>query len=130
MLYIYLSLYAIPLCTDGPELTPGRDVYYVILGQPVSLIFGYELRSNPPVIIVWTDPSGDEVNGGENFELDRGPDVVQIHIKKAYVKHNGIWNCGLYRHDNGGKLKSYDVTLIVLGKWCFMVFHTRHFSHC
>ena len=114
-----LCVYTVPLYTDGPELTPGPEVYYVILGQPVTLVFGYDLRSNPPITIVLTDPSGDEVNGGENFELDRGPHVVQIHINTVDVKHRGIWDCGLYQH-NGDKLKSYVVTLVVLGK-CFMM---------
>ena len=104
-----------PLCTDGPELAPAPTVYHVILGQPVSLVFGYNLHSNPPVTIVLTDPSEEEMNNSEIIKFDSGPEVVQIHITEAEVKHRGVWTCGLY-HDNRDIPTTYVVTLVVLGK--------------
>ena len=109
------------MCTslhaDGPELTPGPGIHYVLYGQPISLVCVYNLKSNPPVSITWTDPSGNVANDGGNFEFDSGLEIVQIHIKEADVKYRGKWNCSLWQHDHGDMLKlSYVVTLVVVGK--------------
>lgn len=94
-------------------MEPGPNNYYVLSEHPVSLICGYNLKSNPQATIVWTDPSGNTINDSDNIILEDGPEVIQIHIKRAHPKHNGTWKCSLHQEN---KDKSFLMTLIVVGE--------------
>ena len=60
----------------------------------MTLICGYGLQSNPRATITWIDPNGNIVLASdENYVQDDGPDVVQLHIKRANRKDRGQWTC-------------------------------------
>lgn len=59
----------------------------------VTLICGYGLQSNPKATITWIDPNGNKVLATDNCSQDDGPDVLQLHIKRANRKDRGQWTC-------------------------------------
>lgn len=80
---------------DGPEITDGPKQHFVLSGDSVSLVCGYNLDSNPPAIITWTDPKGDRVVNNGRYILDDGPKVVQLNISTTSKSDSGIWVCSV-----------------------------------
>ena len=80
---------------DGPVMTKGPGYHYVIPGDPVSLICCYDLESNPPAKITWTDPQGNEVKSRSNYFQDDGPGKVQLNISEVAVGDSGAWQCSI-----------------------------------
>ena len=78
---------------DGPQIVPGVKKLYVLSGDPVSLICGYNLDSNPRANITWMNPQNQPVNTGGSFVLDDGPMVVQLNISSASSGDSGTWIC-------------------------------------
>ncbi len=78
---------------DDPELVPGPAKQFALLNDPVSLICGYNLDSNPPVNITWTDPQGNVVQNSDRYILDNGPEIVRLNITNTSNNDNGTWKC-------------------------------------
>ena len=84
----------------------------MLSGYPVSLICGYDLKSNPPATVSWTDPLRNSVTTNDNTE------VIQFYIAKASPKNNGTWICTI--HQNGteqDKSKHHEMIMIVVCKF-------------
>ena len=80
-------------CIDGPEMLPGPKDHYVLSGDPISLICGYDLVSNPPAIVSWTNPLGATVTSGGKYSMDSGPQVVRLNISNISEDLAGKWMC-------------------------------------
>ena len=65
----------------------------MLFGDPVSLICGYNLDSNPRANITWMNPKKRPVNTGGSFVLDDDPKVVRLNISSASSSDNGTWIC-------------------------------------
>ena len=80
---------------DGPEISPGPKDHYVLSGDSVSLICGYNLNSYPPAVISWTSPHGDAVRSrsGSKYSMDNGPGVVRLNISDVTESLGGEWTC-------------------------------------
>ena len=74
-------------------MTKGLGTQYVLLGDPASLICGYQLKSNPPATVSWTDPQGKRVKSGDRYYQDDGPATVQLNISKTTPGDSGTWQC-------------------------------------
>lgn len=113
------------ICLDGPVITEGPGEQYAILGDPVSLICGYNLESNPTSVVTWRDAQGNVVKNSTGYCQGDGPDVVELHIYKVSKNNEGLWSCGIEVQEsdvygrNGtvsiGYL-SHKIQLIVVGK--------------
>ena len=112
---MYLLL--LMLFTDGPELLPGPTTYYVLLDYPVSLVCGYNLDSNAPAIITWTDPQGKVVSNDDGMTMENGPEVVHLSITRASLNNNGTWKCSIHQKSDSADGKKNEITLIVVGKF-------------
>ena len=108
--------------------------HYVLLGDPVCLICGYNLDSNPPAVITWTGPYGKVVTKNmDSYIMDNGPQVVQLNITNADESDGGRWTCNVRVSDEcvhrvvDGILKdectaiarnrSFDTQLVVVGEY-------------
>lgn len=85
--------------SDGPEFSPGLEKHYVLYGDPVSLICGYDLESNPPPTITWTNPYNKSVVNTDMYVIDNGPQVIQLNITNARESDSGLWICHMEVHD-------------------------------
>ena len=120
-----------------------------VLGDPVSLICGYNLDSNPPAAITWSNPQGILVTSSKKYTLDNGPEVVQLNISSVSESDSGTWKCSIKVQDsdiynqNGMILignKSYEILLSLVGKQiiyavcvilfkpCRVFFRNSHFN--
>ena len=64
--------------TDGPVNTSTR--HYVLLGDPLSLVCGSGLDSNPQAAIIWRAPDGTTVINNARFNLENGPEIVDQRL--------------------------------------------------
>ena len=100
-------------------------------GDSASLVCGTGLDSNPQATITWTAPDGTAVVDNARYNLDNGPEVVQLNITHTFLSDTGIWRYDITVSSeahklNGGRLNlqnnvligSVDVTiqLIVIGE--------------
>ena len=81
--------------SDGPNITEGEGKYFIPEGESVSLICGYNLKSNPKASITWTDPRGNPVTINDAYSQDDGPEVVQLNITSVKKSDNGTWRCSM-----------------------------------
>ena len=82
-------------CIDGPEIVPALIEHTCLENSHVSLVCGYNLVSNPPAIISWSDPQGKLVENNALYTIDNGPREVRLSIFNATKENNGIWKCSL-----------------------------------
>ena len=60
------------------------------------IICAQDLVSNPPAIIIWTNPEGEIVKNGGRYSYKSsisGPEDVALKINRVNEKDNGTWNC-------------------------------------
>ena len=87
----------------------------VALGQPVTLVCGTNLRSNPPSTIQWRDNNGTLLSAGGRYVFGNGSDFVHLNISSTALSDNGTtWTCIL----NNGVFASrtMSIVLFVIGK--------------
>jgi hypothetical protein len=100
-------------------LTEGPREYYVLLGDPISLICGYNLDSNPAAVnITWIDPLQEPVTNNSNYHQHDGPELVQLNIFRASASHSGIWKCNILVASDAGLVgnRTYSIRLHVIGE--------------
>lgn len=83
------------ICIDGPEIVPASVEHTCLENCQVSLVCGYNVASNPPAIISWSDPQGKPVENSDIYTIDKGPEVVRLNISNATRENNGTWKCSL-----------------------------------
>lgn len=80
----------------------------------MSLICGYNLKSNPSINVTWTNPQGEQVLNSERCTMDDGPEVVQLNISNVTKNDNGMWRCSMQMLDMNQNF-NIDINLSVLG---------------
>ena len=99
-----------------------------IEGDPVSLVCGYQLRSNPPAIITWLYPNGSTVENSDRIIMDSGSELVQLNVTNTSSSDSGTWTCRIevqnecvweQEHSCSPRNKSqeYKIELVVLGEY-------------
>ena len=66
---------------------------YALLGNPLSLVCGRGLDSNPQATITWTDPDGTTIMDNARYDLEIGMDVVRLNFTHTILTDTGIWTC-------------------------------------
>ena len=79
---------------DGPTFAePGPLQRYVLLGDPLSLVCGTGLDSNPQATITWTGPDGTMIIDNARYDLENGPYIVRLNFTRTILNDSGIWRC-------------------------------------
>ena len=93
---------------DGPQQMPTQA--FVLLDDPLSLVCGRGLDSNPSAIITWTASDGTTIMDNARYDLENGPEIARLNFTRTILSDNGIWQCVVtvrsQRHvvDNDGNL--------------------------
>ena len=77
----------------GPSEKPTQN--NVSLGDPLSLVCGTGLESNPQATITWTAPDGSTLmnNVNDRYTVENGPEIVRLNISGTVLNDNGMWLC-------------------------------------
>ena len=86
--------------TDGPDITPGPMQHYVLVGDPVFLVCGTSLVSNPAATISWRDIQGMEIQNAGRYTYNNGPETVQLNFSFTRTSDTGVWTCRIVVIDN------------------------------
>ena len=81
----------------------------------MSLICGYNLKSNPSTNVTWSNPRGESVHNSGRYMIDDGPEVVQLNIRSVTKSDGGTWRCSLQMLDIDQEENIFDITLSTLG---------------
>ena len=95
----------------------GPTQHYVLVGDPLSLVCGRGLDSNPQADIVWTAPDGMTISDNARYDLENGPDIVRLNFTHTIMSDTGVWSCIVSVMSeryivSGGSLVRQDETLI------------------
>ena len=73
-----------------------------VLGSSVNLNSGAHLRSNPSASVHWYNPNGKQIEESDDivYNLDDGPDIVQLNISHVSERDSGLWNCTIVVSDS------------------------------
>ena len=76
-------------------MVEGPTQHYALLGDPLSLVCGTGLDSNPQAVITWTAPDGTTVTIVDNarYDLEDGPEIVRLNFTNAVMSDTGVWRC-------------------------------------
>ena len=66
---------------------------YVLLGNPLSLVCGRGLDSNPAASITWLDPYSVPVMDSAHYDLENGNAIVRLNFTRTTQSDNGMWTC-------------------------------------
>ena len=77
--------------SDGPQQMPTQA--YVLLGNPLSLVCGRGLESNPAASITWLDTNNMAIIDNARYDLENGPEVVRLNFTRTILSDTGIWTC-------------------------------------
>ena len=66
---------------------------YVLLRNPLSLVCGRGLDSNPEASITWIAPDGNTIVDNARYVLENGTDVVRLNFTRTILTDTGIWTC-------------------------------------
>ena len=103
-----LFMHRLYLTIDGPYMTEGPREYSVLIGNPVVLICGESLDSDPNATVTWTGPKSGEIHSDdERYIMSSGPNVT-LTIKKATESDSGTWKCTV---ENNGVAKFCDKSI-------------------
>ena len=80
-----------------------------MLGDSASLVCGTGLDSNPQATITWTAPDGTIIVDNARYDLDNGPEIIQLNITRTVLSDAGVWRCDVIVSSeahklNGGRL--------------------------
>ena len=82
-----------------------------LLGDSASLVCGTGLDSNPQAIVTWTAPDGTIVVDNARYDLDNGPEVIQLNITRAVLSDAGVWRCDVMVSSEAHQLNKGRLTL-------------------
>ena len=106
------------IVADPPSFTTEGPAYlYVQLGDSASLVCGTGLDSNPQATITWTAPDETTIVENARYDIDNGPEVIQLNITHTVLSDAGVWRCDVIVSSevhklNGGRLTPQNNTLI------------------
>ena len=80
---------------DGPTFAqPSPLQRYAPLGNPLSLVCGTGLDSNPQATITWTAPDTTAITMDfGRYTVDNGPGIVRLNFTHTSLSDTGIWRC-------------------------------------
>jgi hypothetical protein len=82
------------IVADPPSFeTEGPTERYVLLGEPLSLVCGTGLDSNPQATITWTAPDRTTIVDNNRYNLENGPAIVRLNFTNTIMGDNGLWKC-------------------------------------
>jgi hypothetical protein len=74
-------------------VTEGPLERYVLFGDPLSLVCGTGLDSNPQASVTWMAPDGTTVVDNARYDLENGPEIVRLNFTNTIMTDNGLWKC-------------------------------------
>ena len=93
------------IVADPPSFTTEGSAYlYVLLGDSASLVCGTGLDSNPQATITWIAPDGTTIMDNARYNLDNGPEVVQLNVTNTVLSDAGVWRCDIMVSSEAHKL--------------------------
>ena len=96
---------------DPPSfITKGATHSSALLGDSASLVCGTGLDSNPQATITWTAPDGTTVVDNARYNLENGPEVVQLSITRTVLSDAGVWRCDVIVSSEAYKLNEGRLT--------------------
>ena len=117
-MYRNLQLLCIAVVDPPSFVSQGPTKHYVLLGDPLSLVCGTGLDSNPQATITWiaSDATRITMNMGR-YILDNGPEIVRLNFSTTLMSDNGVWMCEVLVMSSryvvsGGQLVVQDSALI------------------
>ena len=69
----------------------GPTQRYVLLGDPLSLVCGRGLDSNPQATVIWTAPDGTSILDNARYDLENGPGIVRLNFTRTILSDDGVW---------------------------------------
>ena len=87
---------------------------YALLGNPLSLVCGKGLDSNPQATITWSDPDGNVVMDNARYDLENGPDIVRLDFNRIIMSDSGLWLCEVIVRSQRNALDS-EGNLVLVG---------------
>ena len=63
------------------------------MGDPLSLVRGTGLDSNPQATITWTAPDETTIVDNDRYDLENGPDIVRLNFTNMITADTGMWVC-------------------------------------
>jgi hypothetical protein len=115
---------------NGPNKT------FSLEGDSVSLVCGYQLRSNPQANITWKHPDGSTVESSDRIIRDNGTELVQLNLTNTSARDGGNWNCivevihtCVWEQDKSCSVRNnslrYKMELVVIGELYKSTDHTQ-----
>jgi hypothetical protein len=111
--------------------------YTVLLGDPLSLVCGTDLDSNPQATITWTAPDRAMITGTSRYSLENGPEIVRLNFTRTNVSDAGMWRCEIrtesdqYVVSNGSLIRmdpktigipiQRDIELMIIGEYGIII---------
>ena len=81
---------------DGPDVVQGPAERAVRLGDPVMLLCGTDLDSNPQATVRWTSPAGQPITNNDRYDLTQNnAGTVRLDFTNATIGDRGIWVCNI-----------------------------------
>ena len=83
------------IVADPPSfVTEGPTERYVLLGEPLSLVCGTGLNSNPQASVTWMAPGETTaIVDDAKYDLENGPEIVRLNFTNTIMEDNGLWKC-------------------------------------
>ncbi len=89
------------------------------MGEPVNIVCGTSVVSNPLPTILWLDASGDPISNSGRYTFINNSAEVSLNIAYTRPEDNGYWTCLVVVTDNDammsnnmGELVPRDITEI------------------
>ena len=67
----------------------------MLLGDPLSLVCGTGLDSNPQATVTWTAPNGTTIMDSTRYSLINGPEIVKLDLTRTIQSDAGMWRCDI-----------------------------------
>ena len=105
----------------------------MLLGNPLSLVCGTGLDSNPQATITWISPDVSVITDSSRYRLENGPEIVQLSFTHTILSDAGMWRCNIRTESDQNVVKNEnlvplnstvigvviqcDIELVIIGKY-------------
>ncbi len=80
---------------DGPSIRKGGRERASKLGDPLTLLCGDTLRSNPAASVSWRQPDGGVVTEGGRYTVINDATGLKLILTGTVPSDNGLWTCNV-----------------------------------
>ncbi len=77
----------------GPSIERGPEQRAIQVGQPLSLVCGTNLMSNPQATSRWMDNLGVDVTSGYRLNTFGNSTLVSLEFNNTMSQDTGTWSC-------------------------------------